>query len=134
VWDALKTPLPTWRTLLPETRDPRQVSNHPPEAWVLKPAWGRIGEKIGILGVTDRDDWHKIQQAAKQHPERWVAQRRFELVPLVTAEGNFYPCMGVYTVNGRAAGAYGRLGKRSLIDETAQDVAVLTKKTVGDGR
>jgi glutathionylspermidine synthase len=132
VWDALKTQLPTWRSLLPETRDPRQVSDLKDEAWVLKPALGRIGENIGILGVTKKEDWLKIQQSAKQHPEKWVAQRRFELIPLLTAEGYFYPCIGIYTINGRAAGAYGRLGSRPLIDATAQDVAVLTKKPVGD--
>ncbi|MEH2378238.1 MAG: glutathionylspermidine synthase family protein [Nostoc sp.] len=134
VWDALKTQLPTWRSLLPETCDPRQVRDLKDEAWVLKPALGRIGENIGILGVTEKKDWLKIQQSAKQHPEKWVAQRRFEIIPLLTAEGYFYPCIGVYTINGRAAGAYGRLGSRPLIDATAQDVAILTQaqKAVGE--
>jgi hypothetical protein len=36
-----------------------------------------------------------------------------------------YPCIGVYTVNGRAAGAYGRLSWRQVIDFSAVDVAVL---------
>jgi len=62
----------------------------------------------------------------------FVAQRRFELIPLLTAEGYVYPCIGVYTINGRAAGAYGRLGSKPLIDATAQDVAILTKKPVGE--
>ena len=52
VWDALATPLPTWRRLLPETRDPRAVRETPGDPWVLKPALGRIGEDIALPGVT----------------------------------------------------------------------------------
>lgn len=128
VWDELETKLPTWRSLLLETRDPREVSHLNDESWVLKPALGRMGEKIGILGVTEAEDWLKIYQNAQQHPEKWVAQRRFEPIPLLTVDGHFYPCIGVYTINGLASGAYGRLGRTPLIDGTAQDIAVLTQK------
>jgi hypothetical protein len=37
-----------------------------------------------------------------------------------------YPCLGVYTIDGRAAGIYGRLSARPLVDYAAVDVAVLT--------
>jgi hypothetical protein len=44
----------------------------------------------------------------------------------VTVNGTFwYPCIGVYTVDGRAAGIYGRVASQPLINDTAKDIAVL---------
>ena len=34
-------------------------------------------------------------------------------------------CVGIYTVNGRAAGAYARLSEKPVIDFAAVDVALL---------
>jgi len=36
-----------------------------------------------------------------------------------------HPCIGVYTVDGKAAGIYGRLSVRPVVDCTAFDTAVL---------
>jgi hypothetical protein len=36
-----------------------------------------------------------------------------------------YPCLGVYTIDGRASGLFGRLANRPLIDFAATEVAVL---------
>jgi glutathionylspermidine synthase len=126
VWDRLATGLPTWRRLLPETRDPRQVSWRD-EEWVLKPALGRVGDLIGVAGATEEREWKVIRKDVRRNPRMWVAQRRFTAVPLETAEGNVFPCVGVYTIDGRAAGAYGRAASRPRIDHLAQDVAVLTE-------
>jgi hypothetical protein len=135
VWDDLRTPLPTWRALLPETRDPRDAPWRTGEEWVLKPALGRVGDGVGIAGVTEAKEWRRITRDARLFPRHWVAQRRFRPTPLAgagTAGGAAgdlgYPCIGVYTIGARAAGAYGRLARRPLVDWMAQDVAVL----VGD--
>src|SRR5262249_5529263 len=64
VWDRLATPLPTWRSLLPETRSPRDVDGSREEDWVLKPALAHEGHDIGIRGVTEPDDWQRIRRAA----------------------------------------------------------------------
>lgn len=124
VWDALATSLPTWRRLLPETRDPREVPTAHGDQWVLKPALGRIGEDIAMPSVTPPDEWRRIARAARRHPDSWVAQRRFESVPLETPAGPVFPCVGVYTVDGQAVGAYGRVARRPLIDGSAQDAPV----------
>lgn len=126
VWDALNIDLPTWRALLPETRDPRQLGGEVVDQWVLKPALGRVGEDIAIAGVTQSKELEKIHRHARRHPREWAAQRRFEINPLPDIGGNWYPCVGVYTVNGRAAGAYGRLNRSPLINATSTDVAILT--------
>jgi glutathionylspermidine synthase len=125
VWDRLRTPMPTWRALLPETRHPRDVSWRQTDDWVLKPALGRVGDGIGIRGVTGAKEWRRIARAARLFPRWWIAQRRFEATPLVTGSEMVYPCIGVYTVDGRAVGAYGRIASRPLVDWRARDVSVL---------
>jgi hypothetical protein len=54
-----------------------------------------------------------------------VAQERFAFEPIATPDGPRHVCVGVYVVDGRAAGAYARLSTNSLIDDCAQDAAVL---------
>ena len=125
VWDELKTNLPTWRALLPETREVSSVSRADRENWVLKPAFGRVGEGIGIAGITPKSELTKTRLAARLFPRQWVAQRRFYPVPAENKLGKFYPSLGVYTVNGQAAGVYARICHRPLIDDEAQDIAVL---------
>jgi hypothetical protein len=58
-----------------------------------------------------------------------VAQRRFAATPLRIGETDRYPGVGVYTVDGRVAGAYGRIAERPLIDARARDAAVLIADT-----
>jgi len=125
LWPKLGSVLPAWKMLLPECKDVRQIGNDA-EQWVLKPALGRVGEDVGIFGVTDAGDWVRILREARRRPQFWVAQRRFEAIPVLVEDEPYYPCVGVYTVDGRVAGAYGRVGHKPLIDAYAQDIAVLT--------
>ena len=127
VWDRLRARLPTWRLLLPETHDPRDVPWERGDEWVLKPALGRVGEDVGIAGVTGPKDWKRIARDVVRHSSHWIAQRRFEATPLDVAGRSQYPGIGVYTVNGRVAGAYGRIAERPLIDARARDAAVLIR-------
>jgi len=125
VWDRLRTLLPAWRALLPETRDPRDVRWQGSDEWVLKPALGRVGEDVAIAGVTPPKESKRIANDVSRHPSHWIAQRRFEPTPLTVGAEQRYPGIGVYTVNGRAVGAYGRIAERPLIDARARDAAVL---------
>jgi hypothetical protein len=51
----------------------------------------------------------------RKKPGSWVAQRRFTSRPLTDKNGEAYHlCVGVFTVNGKSAGFYGRI---SLIRE-----------------
>jgi hypothetical protein len=148
VWNSLRTPGPTWRALLPETRDPRDVPGTTDVVsafrrpafvvsairrtrwedngeWVLKPALGRVGEDVAIAGVTPAQDWRRIARDVRRHPSHWIAQRRFVATPMQVGGVKRYPSVGVYTVNGKVAGAYGRIAERPLIDSRARDAAVL---------
>ena len=70
-------------------------------------------------------DWLKTQSQVHLSPGNWVAQRRFDSVALTTPFGRRHVCVGVYTVNGRAVGAYARLSEKPVIDFAAADVALL---------
>jgi glutathionylspermidine synthase len=126
-WEALHTPMPAWRALLPETRDPRDVRPHESDAWVLKPALGRVGEDVLIAGITPPQDAKRIARDVQRHPAHWIAQRRFVATSMRVGESARYPSVGVYTVDGRVAGAYGRIADRPLIDARARDAAVLIR-------
>jgi glutathionylspermidine synthase len=119
--------LPTWNALLPETGEVRGIETRSAD-WVFKPALGRVGEGIGINGVTPAKELDAIRRGLFFAPSAWVAQRRFEMVPLPTPLGPQHLCLGVYTVNGAAAGIYGRCSSSPIINHTARDVAVLLEK------
>jgi hypothetical protein len=125
IWDELATALPTWRALLPETRDPRQLPHLDSDDWVLKPALGRVGEGIGIRDVVGTGEMRRIARSARWWPASWVAQRRFHPTAVTVGATRLFPCLGVYTLDGRVIGSYGRVAPLPLIDSRAADAAVL---------
>jgi glutathionylspermidine synthase len=125
VWDDLRTAMPTWRQLLPETRDPRGVRWARSDEWVVKPALGRVGEGVAMAGLVDAKDMRRITRSVRWRPGDWVAQRRFDTMAIEIGGERRFPCLGVYTVDGRVAGAYARVSATPLIDARAMDAAVL---------
>jgi glutathionylspermidine synthase len=125
VWDCLRTRLRTWRRLLPETRDPRDAPWQSHEGWLLKTAFCNTGDTVSAASITPAKDWRKTRWLARLFPRDWVAQRRFETSSIETPLGDMYPCVGVYTIDGRAAGAYVRLSHRPIVDYRAIDAAML---------
>lgn len=124
-WSKLDLPPRLWRELSPETIDPARLSSDELGAWVIKPAMGRVGEGIGLPGVTAPQELSKLLKACRRQPEQWAAQRRFDSVAGDSADGPVHPCFGVYVIDGRAAGIYGRIAAQPLINHQARDVAVL---------
>lgn len=125
VWDRLKVEIPAWKALLPETRDPKEI---PPglEEWIYKPALGRVGEDISIKEALPLKEYQRIQKAARRHPKDWIVQRRFNSQPLISSDGQEYHlCIGVFTIDGKCGGFYGRISTLPRIDEKAQDIPVL---------
>ncbi len=125
VWNELRTAVPTWQEMIPETVCPGESPGRTGADWVLKPVFGRVGTGVMIRGISSGRGYRRVQREAKRNPNRWVAQRRFEMLPLVTPRGLRHVCLGIFTVDGKAAGAYGRLSKTALVDRSAQDVVVL---------
>lgn len=125
-WPSLPFPLPAWERLLPPTFDPRRLPVGVEAAdLVLKPALGRVGDSIRLAGVTPEKEARQIARWARWHPRDWAAQARFEAVPMGGPAGGLFPCIGVFTLNGRACGAFGRVARTPLINHLAQDAAVL---------
>ena len=118
--------MPTWRALLPRC-SPAAVSDLEQGQWVFKPALGHEGRNIRIRGVTDPNAWQRIVRTVRKDPDAWTAQRRFDVVPMPTPDGLLYPCLGVYVIDGKVAGCYGRMGSQPLIDEHCREVAVLVR-------
>ena len=127
VWDRLGLDIPLWKRLLPETREPGRTGRLPDD-WIYKPALGRVGEGISIREAVDKAELAKIALAAARNPKAWLAQRRFKSRPLMIDDRPHHLCLGVYTVNGRRAGFYGRVSDRPRIDASAGDLPVLVSK------
>jgi len=124
-WEKLSTALPAWRALLPETRDPRDAPWSRDDGWLLKTAMCNTGDTISVREWMRPGEWLKARIGVRVSPDSWVAQQRFESVPISTPAGFRHACVGIYTVNGQAAGAYARLSEKPVIDFAARDVALL---------
>jgi glutathionylspermidine synthase len=131
-WDALPTPTDHWRRLLPETRDPRDAPWPTDDAWILKTAYCNTGDTVTIRDLAPQRAWRAAARSARWFPRQWVAQRRFDTLAVDSPIGPVYPCVGVYVIDGHAAGAYGRLSPTPVIDYAATDVAVLIEKEGND--
>jgi hypothetical protein len=129
VWDDLRTPVPTWRRLLPETRALADAPWRSDDGWLIKSAYSNTGDTVTIREALPRREWARRAWAAQLRPGSWVAQRRFEEVavhpPNEPPGGPLRCCVGVYTVDGKAAGAYARLAREAVVDAFARDVALL---------
>lgn len=125
VWDELGVPISTWRKLLPETRDPHEVNWRKDPGWLLKSAFCNNGDDVICQDWLTPRDWRRASLWGRLRPSQWVAQRRFTSVAAETAMGPMYPCIGVYVIDGQAAGAYGRLSVGPVVNYSAIDVAIL---------
>ena len=127
IWGKLRSPMPTWRALLPETHCPSELDAATLKDWVLKPVLGRVGVGVAMPGITDEEKYKKILRQARRDPTGWAAQRLFESVPVPTPEGPRHICLGIFTIEGRAAGAYARMTAKPLVDGYAEEIAVLLR-------
>jgi hypothetical protein len=127
VWDELSTRMSTWQRLLPETRDPRDAPWSFDDGWLLKTAMCNNGDTVCMRDSMSHKAWLRLRMSVQLSPGKWIAQRRFESVPVFTSVGPRHFCIGVYTINGRAVGAYARLSEKPVIDFSATDVALLLK-------
>jgi hypothetical protein len=129
VWKELNVRMPTWRSIFPETRCPSELEGSSQTDWVFKRAYGAGGLGTAIAGVLSKRAFRKIAEQARRHPTRWVAQRRFESIGLETERGLGHVCLGIFTIDMLAAGAYVRIQGKPLIDRRALSIPVLIPET-----
>lgn len=125
VWDDLRTPLPRWRALLPQTADPLTVPWRRDGEWLLKRTWSNTGDHVCCRAWMEPVQWRGIAWDATLRPRQWVAQRRFETQPIATPLGERFPCIGIYAIDGTAGGAYARLSAGPVVNFAATDAALL---------
>lgn len=119
---------PTWQALMPECRDPREISGDWDD-WVLKASYSNTGDRILLVGDLPRNERAEAIKAAQRRPSKWVAQRRFTTLSLNTSRGPVFPCVGVFVVGGRAAGAYVRLSPTQVTDGSALETPLFIDRT-----
>ncbi|MDR1328731.1 MAG: glutathionylspermidine synthase family protein [Oscillospiraceae bacterium] len=125
VWDELGVDLSAWKALLPATESPTRKSDG---GWIFKPALGRVGEGVSVREAVTDKELRRIRRAVRRRPGGWIAQKRFESRAVSGEDGTAYHlCIGVFTVDGRAAGFYGRAGIYPRIDARAKDIPVLVE-------
>jgi len=123
VWDELGIEVPMWKQLLPETKC--ASTKRKGRGWILKPAFGRVGEGINIPGTLSLKEDLDIRKAAMENPIQWVAQRIFKSIPVEGQHLNF----GVFVIDGEFAGLYARASKWAKIDSEASEMPVLVKES-----
>lgn len=127
IWDKLGVNLTAWKALLPETCAPGRKPQS--DEWIYKPVLGRVGEGISIREAVAAKEYKRIQRIVRMNPRGWIAQKRFESLPVSGVDGEaFHLCVGVFVVDGRAAGFYGRISPYPRIDARAKDIPVLVEK------
>ncbi len=127
VWGALRAlgaPVSCWQSLLPQTLEVKAAKGQ--NGFIYKPACGRVGEGIGIIEACRGNEYEEILKAVKRRPGQYLAQKRFESLPLPDGEGGMHHvCLGAYGVQGKAAGYYARISDVPRIDSHAADIPVL---------
>jgi glutathionylspermidine synthase len=97
------------------------------ERWVLKRAFGRMGDSVVIGALCSAKEWEAAVAEAIRAPGEFCMQERFAVRPVEFRVGPLYPAVGAYLVNGRFAGYYSRAAARPLITHEAFHVATLVQ-------
>jgi glutathionylspermidine synthase len=125
LWNQLGTPTCMLQKMFPQCCDPREVE-HGEDEWVFKPAFSNTGDNVIIPALTDRAMRSKVLRKIVRDSQRWIAQKRFVPLAVTAASGaQLFPCIGVYTINGKATGAYARLSRGFITDYRALEAALL---------
>ncbi len=125
VWDRLRTPMDTWRELLPVTRSVHGTQWRNSDHWILKGKYSNNGDEVIFPDKADPGTVRRLARSLWWSPRAWVLQERFNATPLDTPAGPMNACLGVYVVEGEPVGIYGRLSSGPVVDYAAMDVAVL---------
>lgn len=127
IWPRLATPMPTWRTLLPRTRSPWRAAFDSSSPCIRKTAYCNTGDVVVSRAWSGSGRWLASMADSLLRPGSWIVQDQFQSAPIDGPEGPVHVCLGVYVIDGRAAGIYGRASRRPAIDFMAQDLAVLIR-------
>lgn len=97
------------------------------DRWVLKHAFGRMGDSVIMGALVTPGQWGGSLEEAMRQPQEYVIQERFQVRPLEFDTGAFYPTVGAYIVNGRFAGYYSRVAPKPFVNHEAFHVATVVE-------
>lgn len=97
------------------------------ERWVLKRAFGRMGDSVVIGAICTERQWDQAVAEAARNERDFCAQERFAATTLPFSTGPRYPAIGAFIVNGRFAGYYSRASTHPIITHEAAHVATLVR-------
>lgn len=130
VWNDLEKAnisMETWKNLLPETLKVKDLGKR--QGFIYKPVYGRVGERISIKEACKGDEYRKIMKDVTKHPKQYLAQKKFESLPLKGEdEKEYHVCLGSYIIEGEHAGYYARISEYPRIDSYAADIPVLIEE------
>jgi hypothetical protein len=109
--------------------EPRARWQEEQSRWVLKEAFGRMGDTVVIGGLVSTAEWNRALDEAARRPRDFLMQERFQVAPLEFQEGPLYPALGGFLVNGRFAGYYSRAAATPLITHEAYHVATIVENS-----
>jgi glutathionylspermidine synthase len=108
------------RELVPRLREER-------EGWVLKRAFGRMGDAVVMGNLVTEREWEAALTEALRAPRGWCAQERFTVRSIPFAGGPLFPALGAFVVNGRFAGYYSRAAARPFLTHEAFHVPTVVQ-------
>jgi len=130
-FDLMHAASHTWRELFPVCRDPREVPESGQEDWVLKAAYSNTGDAVHIGAELPKKVWKALLRKAQKNPLSWIAQRRFETITLESIRGPVRPCVGVFVIGNKVAGAYVRLATSQITDAHALEAPLFVMPEEG---
>ncbi len=111
---------------VPETYDlldvPEAQLRQEREDWVIKRAYGRVGEDVIVGPLCQKDDWElslTAVQGERRRGESWIAQRFLKQKPLETPWGPRLLTLGVYLLDGVFVGYFARITTASHVSHDA---------------
>jgi glutathionylspermidine synthase len=119
------------RRCIPESFDLASVSRdrlvaEQPE-WVLKRAYGRVGDEVFVGRLLEQEEWiETLDEAAamREAGDSWMVQRFVPQRPVPTPWGERFVTLGAYVLGGRFAGYFARVTPESHVSHGALCIPV----------
>jgi hypothetical protein len=121
---TLERHLPQSRYLSPDLRE--QLIEQRTD-WVLKGAFGRMGDTVRLGIGASPEQWTGLIDQALRSDQPYAVQQRFDPVPLWFSDGLAYATIGLYLLDGQFAGYYSRVSPYPVINYDSQHVATLVE-------
>jgi glutathionylspermidine synthase len=100
------------------------------DGWVLKRAYGRVGDQVYVGALFAADGWEPLVdevRALRASGESWIAQRFVRQRPIPTPWGDRFVTLGAYVMDGRFAGYFARITPTSHVSHDALCVPVFVE-------